>query len=736
MNEVQVSISASDGMKRESRVRRELPRNCNPARIFPCNAFEPHVTDSTFGIGKTVESRESQETCLNNCELTPSREGKLRIIMTPTCSPRSSGVGIFLFRGICFLFIPFAIDSIPGMAQDSLVHILSKEVVITATRSSTSRVDAPVATRVLTKEEMRPFSSLAELLSGTVGLDLRDYGANSGAKLLSIRGSTGEQVIVMINGVRLNNAATGVADLSLLSMSQVQRIEVTRGGASALYGSDGVGGVINIITTNETGGRGLHVQTGGMWSTFEQRSGSIGASLNGDRQSVQVYYEKLLQPDSSYRVNSKEFGDGIRRVNTRTRSDHLSFLADRQWDHAGLQAFAQYTSRASDVPGTIFNNSSALARARQDDKTFIVSPALEIRPNRQLVLSIVPSYTYGNIEYEDPSQPLEENRRSTTAVHEFRSQIQSRIGDANSSMLTVGADVAEDHVSGTFLPTKSSGSAGFFALGQLRHRWNGNFVQVLNLYPSLRADGYSGRYIVSPRMGASVVNTGRSYLISLRASAGKNFRAPTLNERYWQGDGASGNPRIKAERSSSFDVGVLYTRSNWFADATWFYIHTKDQIVWVPGAISPGVWSPSNLARTSSSGIELTLEHRGASVRTNLDFTYNKALDHSGEGHANRLRYAPLYKVKITNAYSVSRAIFMQETTYTSERWSDVANTVYLDRYWLTNLTAKVALPVAKGVVDLMAGVKNIFNSKYETISQYPGLAREYFVGFSFNYSP
>ena len=90
--------------------------------------------------------------------------------------------------------------------------------------------------------------SLASVLTNTEGTSAWNYGSPAGFSYASIRGSTGNQVLVLIDGIRVNNAEEGGFDLSAVPLSSVDRIEVLRGGGSSIYGADALGGVINIVT--------------------------------------------------------------------------------------------------------------------------------------------------------------------------------------------------------------------------------------------------------------------------------------------------------------------------------------------------------------------------------------------------------------------------------------------------------------------------------------------------------
>ncbi len=127
-------------------------------------------------------------------------------------------------------------------------------VVTTATRAPAGAASVSAAVEVIPAGDIRLRTAVdaGELLASVPGVVTRPYGALGDMRTLSIRGSTAGQVLVLIDGQRLNTAQSGEVDLSILPSDQVERVEVVRGGASAQYGADAVGGVVNIITDQGT----------------------------------------------------------------------------------------------------------------------------------------------------------------------------------------------------------------------------------------------------------------------------------------------------------------------------------------------------------------------------------------------------------------------------------------------------------------------------------------------------
>lgn len=127
-----------------------------------------------------------------------------------------------------------------------------EEIVVTATRVEESIKDVAQDVSVITKKEIESgsYRSVSEVLRNVMGLKLFEYGNRGSLASVSLRGSTAEQVLILIDGKRLNKPGDGQFDLNAISipLENIERIEILRGSSSALYGADAMGGVINIIT--------------------------------------------------------------------------------------------------------------------------------------------------------------------------------------------------------------------------------------------------------------------------------------------------------------------------------------------------------------------------------------------------------------------------------------------------------------------------------------------------------
>ena len=217
-------------------------------------------------------------------------------------------------------------SSLSAQQYDSTKTFFIEDVVISATRSEALSRKLPSSTYVVNKEQIKLNcgSSLASAMQGASGLFLKSYGGVGSLQTISLRGMSPEHTAILIDGIRVNNAQNGLIDLGVFSSSNIERIEVLKGGSSSLYGTDAVGGVINIITKNpiENGQCFLSSAVGSYnYHRFEQ---SVALKQNDN-----VSYQISLRNESGKGNYDFHFNNGIAsKTLQRNNADYKLFFAD------------------------------------------------------------------------------------------------------------------------------------------------------------------------------------------------------------------------------------------------------------------------------------------------------------------------------------------------------------------------------------------------------------------------
>ena len=155
------------------------------------------------------------------------------------------------------LLIAFLLTPVATATAEELQRMNLPDVVITATRTETPRDEASASISTISgiEIEQRNQTSAADALRTTPGTDITEFGSAGQSAFASIRGAAPDQVLVLLDGVEVNDPTTGQFDFANLTTDNVNRIEILRGGGGALYGSQAIGGVINVLTPRGEGPR-------------------------------------------------------------------------------------------------------------------------------------------------------------------------------------------------------------------------------------------------------------------------------------------------------------------------------------------------------------------------------------------------------------------------------------------------------------------------------------------------
>ena len=238
-----------------------------------------------------------------------------------------------------------------------LVCLLALSAGVAAGREFEESADSPSAfvTVIHARDYDDRFETVEDLLHHAAGVRVRRFGALGSYSTASIRGSKAEQVLVLLDGVRLNSAHRGAVDLSTLSLRTIERIEVIRGGGSARYGSDAIGGVI-VMTSRRPEGTGVDVS--GIVGDLRTLGGDALVSLRGENLRTALSYSRL-RSDGEFKFErdpgaADEGGRKGQRAG-RGGETHRRLNADFVKDTGAVSSFLS-TGPSSELSGTLHLN--------------------------------------------------------------------------------------------------------------------------------------------------------------------------------------------------------------------------------------------------------------------------------------------------------------------------------------------------------------------------------------------
>lgn len=637
----------------------------------------------------------------------------------------------------------------PGEAQPPVVR-RTEPAVVQAVEPADLPEDPTSFTTVIYPDAYRgENASLEDVLSEVPGVQVRRFGGPGQASEVSIRGSTAAQVVILLDGVRLNSAQTGAVDLSTIPLALLDRIEVSRGGGSAQVGSDAIGGVIHLISKRaETRTETAVTGSAGSFDTY-QVSAVDRRSLLGT-QTVLGYDGFFSQGDFEFRRPRFEFGDTsivpepdpLRRVNAKTENHSgllrvgrdlgertnlslVDYLFYGSQGEPGLDSgTGELGGQQSEAHARVTRN-LAIAALEASDLPLALDGALRL------------SHRYERVHFRDPLPRLgaaidADNENSALAGHAGLAR-SDRFGWLG-SRASLDLDTRSDRLDSNELPNVDRITVGVFLQDELRL-----LEDRLLLVPALRFDhtqGFGSEWI--PRFGASCKPW--SWL-RFKANVERSYRVPNFDELYFPDKGfIRGNPALAPEEAINYDVGfeLAFERvgplSKVGFEAAYFRNQIDESIVFV--LINPFTVAPLNTGAATAQGAELAAAANLTRwLRLRANYTYLDAtLDDTGTPLPGRASNEVTARAELGPPSGAARLVF--ESVYTSSipttftGQTRISGRVVLNASLSTNLARVATLPRWLPLQDvvLSVGATNLTDVSVRDATFFPQPGRAWFV--------
>lgn len=425
-------------------------------------------------------------------------------------------------------------------------------VVVTGTRTPKLLKDAPIITRVITMDEIKKVDAthIGDLLQSEMpGIEF-SYSMNQQVSL-NMQGFGGNAVLFLVDGERLAGETMDNIDYNRLNMDNVERIEIVKGAASSLYGSNAVGGVINVIS--QTSRKPWAVNLNSRWGAHDEQryGGTVGFNAG-----------KLNSMTNVQRTS-------IDSYNMKNEGDYSTFYGSESWNFKERLVYTVNDNlKLTGRSGYFFRERDSQPESKDRYRDFSGGAKANYTFNSLSDLEV--SYSF---DQYDKGEYLVKNKSDlrdySNVQHSVRTLYNHTFGRKHT--LTVGGDYMRDYLmtyqfkdNGNYVQHTAD------AFGQFD--WNP--TEQFNVILGTRFDYYSKAKIhhFSPKLGL-MYKIGNC---SLRGSYAGGFRAPTLKEMYMTFDMANvfmiyGNPHLKAETSHNFSLSAEYTKSRYNFTVTGFY---------------------------------------------------------------------------------------------------------------------------------------------------------------------
>ena len=593
------------------------------------------------------------------------------------------------------------------------------KIVVTGTRTDVAIEDSLVPAQVIDREEIERTQarSLPELLKGRAGINLTNQGGAGKLTSVFLRGAESDHVLVLVDGVRIGSATAGLASFQDLPVDQIERIEIVRGPRSSLYGSEAIGGVIQIFTRKGGIGFEPHFRIGAGSNNLREASAGFSNRTERGWISAEGAYQEtdginacrgsgtLFQgcfadepDDDGYRNVSVSLRGGVNLTDALTLEGHfLNADGDNEYD------------------GSIFGGNETETTQR------VTGGKMSWKPSENLKLTL----QAGRADDKSDAYFRESGIRSYVNTFDTRrdtASVQADFAFGEGQLLTAGGDWQQDQViSTTAFAIDNRDNTGAFV------EYQGKFG-VHQLQASVRNDDneqFGNHTTGSLGWGMALGGDFR-----LNASYGTGFKAPTFNDLYYP---FGGNPDLEPEESKSLNIGIGQYATTW----SWTFNVFETHIDSLTGYDSFFNLVQVEEARIRGAELTFSTSFAGWDLSTQLSYADPRARARETAEGAPNVNYDNLLprraprsgRIDLDRKFGAFR--FGTTVNSASARYDDAANTVRVSGYGTVDLRVEYAVTADW---TLQARATNIFDREYETIAWYNQPGREY--GLSLRYQP
>ena len=572
-----------------------------------------------------------------------------------------------------------------------------KEIIITSNRitlpfSKTSRTITLITADDILKS---PATNLADLLQNVSGVDIRRRGTDGMQSDLYIRGGNFDQTLLLIDGVKMDDVQTGHHTMNaILSLDNIERIEIIKGPAARIYGQNAFTGAINIVTKNITDNS---LNVGLNYGSYNNKKGTASFTQKFDNGGVMASVG--YQDSDGYRFNTD-----FENVTAFFKADFKNYnlttsFTDRKFGANGFYASPDYKDQYEETQTSLVALGSTYVL---DNAT--VKPRLYWRRNQDMYLFLRqdPSY-YRNLHI------------SNKLGAETNVVLNSSLGKTG-----IGVDVYR-----VFLVSNNLGNHNRTAItGFLEHRFE-LLNETLDITPGVAVSYYSDfdtKAFPGLDVGYRVSDKLKFY-----GNIGYTYRVPTFTDMFYVGPTTLGNPGLAPESALSEELGFKYVSSNFQFDVALFNRLSDNLIDWTKDN-EADKWETRNFSEVLTQGVEATINYNFlfGQYKQNLNIGYTFIEDDIRDNNVDYTRYS-LNSIKHQFTSSIDTKfckILSQNIAYRYvERTNGQSYNV---------VDAKLLATVNKNV-EFSLVANNIFNAEYYETNLVPMPKGNVMLGFKYS---
>ncbi|WP_286859632.1 MULTISPECIES: TonB-dependent receptor plug domain-containing protein [Acinetobacter] len=563
-------------------------------------------------------------------------------------------------------------------AEQRVAKMALDTIVVTATRSEEKIENVPARISIIEPQvlEQSPIASFPELLKSEASANIVQLGDLGQQSSIFLRGTNSTQTLVLRDGVRLNTATTGAASIPFLDTTDIKQIEILKGPASVLYGTDAIGGVIQLIS--KTPEKTSAFVTGEIGENKTYKS-LVGADLAEDGLYAQIRGQRLEtdgtavkeiknNPKAAFEQKGYSAKIGVDKDAYGLSLDYSQNEGNSQYDNFGALTDQDFKNEIINLKGHIQ-----------------VQPSIELNARlsqfKDDLYQNDPNYL-GELDYVlSKTQEAELYGKWQITPHQnilLGSTFQNIKGDVLSYGKKYDTDVD---------------SQGYY----IQHQYNHS---GLNTQVGLRIEDHEqyGTHTI----GQAAVRYQILPLTSIYTNIGTAFRSPTLNELY----SSSGNPDLKPEESISYEIGLDQKLTYGFSSGISLYRNQVDHLIDATGATG---YKFKNLDKATFEGTEVYLKWAGEHLYANATYNYVRAQDDSTNEDLSR---RPRQKAAFTTGWQEPTFGFSTTLTANSSSDNSAYDNVRIPGHFNIDMHGYYNVNEA---VKLFANIQNVGDSKYRT---------------------
>lgn len=618
-------------------------------------------------------------------------------------------LGSTMKRNYFLVAVLFAAIPLAQAATETL-----DEVVVTATRTEQAADESLASVTVITRQDIERLQarSLPEVLRGVAGLTLTNNGGAGKSTSVLLRGTNADHVLVLIDGIKVGSATMGTASFQDIPVAQIERIEIVRGPRASLYGSDAIGGVIQIFTRKGGKGGPSASFTAGSYGTYDSQLGFAGAGEQG------WFNAKVSQQ------NTKGF-DACRGKPSPGGAGCFVSEPDRDGYHNSSLGMNGGYRFAQDLTAEI-NASRANSNVQTDGSIFAGNQADSVQQVLGGTLKVAPTSGWNMTLRGGRSDDDSDIFFNGLHISRFNTQRdtlswQNDVNIADDQVVTAGLDYQNDRIEA--LPSVSAPTNVYTQDSRWNRAW---FAQYQGDFGAHSMELSARRDNNQQFGGHGTGGVGYGYALNettrMTASYGTAFKAPTFNQLYYPGFGSA---TLRPELSRSLEIGV----AGHAASKKWSLNAYRTDVTDLVGFDAS--FSPVNINSARLTGLEAQLDMQLSDWDINTTLTLQNPRQTSGANQGKVLNRRAREAMRVEVARTIGELRLASSLYAEGRRFDDLNNTPSkeLGGYGLLDVRAEYRFApewMLQGRVD------NLLDKRYETAQYFNQAGRGLYLTLNY----